>query len=70
MRSGYFNLAWSAGVFRSAGEYGRYWPSRADISDKNLAYYLAIDTGVNPSAGLSNRFYGRSLRCLSADLEG
>ena len=54
-----------SGSLGSAGLDGSYWSSTAYSSFGN-AYYLSFDSGgVYPSNG-SNRYYGRSVRCLAS----
>ena len=49
--------------FNNAGLEGYAWSSRAD-PNTNFAYYLRFyGSGVDPSA-YTNRYGGRSLRCL------
>ena len=62
----YFNPSGSIyrGSLGGAGDRGRYWSSTAD-SSTSYAYYLAFGSGyVNPS-DVSDRYDGRSVRCLA-----
>ena len=75
MRSGHFNLTNTAGTFRFAGNDGNYWSSRAASTTgggNNIpsVYYLFFNaTTVTPSVGPWQRWYSRSLRCLSTVLD-
>ena len=62
----YFNPSGSIyrGSLGGAGDRGRYWSSTAG-SSASYAYYLAFGSGyVNPS-DVSDRYDGRSVRCLA-----
>ena len=73
VRSGLVYLI-SAGTFRVAGISGAWWSSRGADNIWGSAglggYYLYFGaTGVGPSDGPDNRYYGFSLRCLSTLLD-
>ncbi len=63
------------GKFWDAGLNGYWWSSRGsstrwDGVTTPSGYYLTFDaTGVYPSTGPSNRWYGLPLRCLSTVLD-
>ena len=67
VRSGDFYLANTSGIFRAAGQYGRYWSSRTNIA--TTAYNLLFDTTVYPSRGPSAYYHAFPLRCLSTVLD-
>ena len=74
VRSGYIYLPNTAGTFRVAGISGAWWSSRGADNIWGSAglggYYLYFGaTGVGPSDGPDNRYYGFSLRCLSTVLD-
>ncbi len=72
VRSGY--LIPNVGKSWDAGQYGYWWSSRGSSTRYDgvttpSAYHLHFNaTGVNPSNGPSNRYYGFPLRCLSTVL--
>ena len=73
VRSGY--LGPNGGKSWYAGINGNWWSSRGSSTRYDgvatpSAYHLNFsDTGVNPSYGPDNRYYGFSLRCLSTVLD-
>ena len=74
MRSGWVDLASTAGVLRAAGQGGYWWSSRGADNVWGSAglgsYYLGFTTnGVSPSYGPTNRYIGFPLRCLSTVLD-
>ncbi len=75
MRSGYVNLALTAGTFRVASVNGYGWSSRAsstryDGSILPSSYELGFTTSiVSSSNGPYDRWHGNPLRCLSTVLD-
>ncbi len=75
VRSGDVELPITTGTFRFAGVGGIYWSSRVSSAGANgtttpSAYNLNFNaTGVYPSAGPHERWYGFPLRCLSTVLD-
>ena len=61
LHSGYV----SGASLSSRGSVGNYWSSTANssVGAYGLAFY---STGVSPGAGLSNKYYGRAIRCISS----
>lgn len=52
------------GYFGGKGSYGYYWSSTA--YDANRTYYLGFgSSGVNPAYDYGDKYYGRSVRCVS-----
>ncbi len=75
VRSGWIDLAVSAGTFRYASVVGYDWSSRgssihADGAAIPSAYYLRFGpSDVNPSGGPNVRWHAFPLRCLSTVLD-
>ena len=75
MRSGVIDLTIADGTLGNTGIYGYNWSSRGSSTHTNgsaipSAYYLYFGVSdASPSRGLLNRWYSRSLRCLSTVLD-
>ena len=75
MRSGIIEPRIADGTLRHIGQWGHYWSSwgsdtAGNGSTLSSAYYLYVgSSGVIPSAGPWDRWYGYPLRCLSTVLD-